>query len=140
MRRVICLRGNNMLSALAKYVINTWPFSFCPCHQPSTDIVPLGRYQGLVLITRAIWKRPCINLKYRYCQYYGIKEVNNCMVNTEEHSMTIGGYLILDWNIGVLCHFQQYFSYIVMVSMFVYKKEQGDFKFCLYPREGNFNW
>jgi hypothetical protein len=21
--------------------------------------------------------------------------------------------------------------------MFVYKKEQGDFKFCLYPREGN---
>jgi hypothetical protein len=28
----------------------------------------------------------------------------------------------------------------VMVSMFVYKKEQGDFKFCLYPREGNFNW
>ena len=30
------------------------PFSYCLCHQPSTDIVPRGRYQGLVLITRAI--------------------------------------------------------------------------------------
>jgi hypothetical protein len=43
-------------------IINTWPFSYCPCHQPSTDIVPRGRYQGLVLIARAIWKRSCINL------------------------------------------------------------------------------
>jgi hypothetical protein len=44
--------GNNMLSALAKYVINrlihhTWPFSYCPCHQPSTDIVPRAKALGV---------------------------------------------------------------------------------------------
>ena len=61
--------GNNMLSALAKYVINRLIhglFHIALVISPglilSLGLKPSGRYQGLVLITKAIWKRPCINL------------------------------------------------------------------------------
>jgi hypothetical protein len=56
---VICplVKGNNMLSALAKYVINRLIHDL---FHIALVISPRGRYQGLVLITRAIWKRPLI--------------------------------------------------------------------------------
>jgi hypothetical protein len=43
--------GNNMLSALAKYVINRLMHDL---FHIAIVISPRGRYQGLVLITRAI--------------------------------------------------------------------------------------
>jgi hypothetical protein len=44
---IITISG--MLSALAKYVINRLIhglFSYCPCYQPSTDIVPRADNKG----------------------------------------------------------------------------------------------